>query len=108
MKNFTTYFTQAQFSLAAYADLSVGDVDELALIDSGFSKPSASRFADSYSVADRYSDSSGLSATVFVDKTTDQRYLAIRGTEPTDLGDLLNDLIIMIGYEMLLSSQYRA
>jgi hypothetical protein len=41
----------------------------------------------------QYTDVTGLSGTVFADKVSGETFLAIRGTEASDLMDLLTDLI---------------
>lgn len=77
---------QAELALAAYADLTVGIPDRNSLINiAGFSESQADKFRARYTVVDQYNvatgAAAGLSATVFEDKTSHLRYLAIRGTD---------------------------
>ena len=81
------------------------------LKEAGMTELQANKFAATWTVVSQYTDSStGLSATVFEDKATGQRYLAIRGTEPNDfLRDIIiNDGIIAIGYLPDALPQYSA
>lgn len=85
---------QAELALAAYASLVSGDIDKKALTDAGISKLQADQFIKQYTVVAQYNATgaaAGLSATVFEDKTTHIRYLAIRGTD--DIYDLATDLV---------------
>lgn len=96
MSQFKEYFKQSELALAAYAkNLLAGAIDELKLRDADFSANQARNFASIYQVEDQYNDATGLPATVF--KSTDpenpQTFLAIRGTEITDVGDMLTNLI---------------
>lgn len=70
MIQFSEYFQQAEFSINQ-----------------------ARNFTDTYYVMIQYTDVTGLSATVFADKVSGETFLAIRGTEASDLMDLLTDLI---------------
>ena len=92
MSTNTDYLKQSEFSLAAYANLSLGisTVDyQDALLEAGFSVPQAKLFVATYSVKAVFNDNSnGLSVTVFEDKDG-QKFLAIRGTN--DLQDVLSD-----------------
>lgn len=105
----SSYFENAQLSLAAYATLNTQmNADKpayrQALFDAGMSLSEAIRFADTYSIIHQYSDpSSGFSATVFRKGT--ETFFAIRGTEigsgfpwitETDLGDLLSDAALAL------------
>ncbi len=106
------YFENAQLSMAAYAGLTTG-ISGQAYVDAlkaiGFSEAlakefigldaSGNRIADKgYNVIHSYSDTaSGFAATLFEDRATGQRILAIRGTEPTDAGDLAADAAIALG-----------
>ena len=95
--NINSIYLQSVFSLAAYAkNLIPGrpDTDALMDNDAGLSSAQATKFAESYNVVTQYNDTvgeggqgTGLSATVFVDKTTHQLTLAIRGTELADPRD---------------------
>ena len=96
MSLYTDYFQQAELAFAAYAkNLAPGDPNETELIKAGFSANQARNFASIYQVEDQHTDPTGLSATVF--KSTDpenpQTFLAIRGTEILDPGDMLTNLI---------------
>ncbi|MDY0014273.1 MAG: hypothetical protein RBS40_15470 [Rhodocyclaceae bacterium] len=89
-------FNQAQMALASYSTLAAGisgDTYSIALQDGGrgLSTPQANAFANTYTVVEQYTDSTGLSTTVFEDGGG-KKYLAIRGTEFT-LDDLLTDAI---------------
>lgn len=105
MDSITDYFEQAEFALAAYSnlnsDLSFDDY-VLALRDDGksFSFSQATTFADTYRVVDQYNDpNSGLSAAIFRhadDVSNTNSFLAIRGTEPSDINDLFAGLSIAL------------
>ncbi len=112
MNAINTYYQQAQFSLAAYADLSVSIAVGTyiqRLIGAGFGTSQAATFAAQYEIVDRYDGMvlhnyidefgnpqqamtpTGLSATIFGNRDTGAVTLAIRGTD--DLNDLLTDVI---------------
>ena len=99
------YFTQAELALAAYAKLTTTRPDEAALVDAGMSQAQALRFASTWTIVDQYNAPSGLSATVF--ERDGQTYLAIRGTQPDDPGDVAADLDIMAGVNPLGIPQYQ-
>ncbi|PIV71667.1 MAG: hypothetical protein COW56_13585, partial [Rhodocyclales bacterium CG17_big_fil_post_rev_8_21_14_2_50_68_7] len=83
MNTILDYFNQAELALAAYGNLESGDIDPRELVTDavGMSPAQATRFARDWRVVEQYSDPlSGLSATVFEEVATRQRYLAIRGT----------------------------
>ncbi|MBS0182663.1 MAG: putative Ig domain-containing protein [Nitrospira sp.] len=84
-------YEHAQLSDAAYADLTVGmsrGECEDALIARGFGSLQATEFANRYSIVSTYSDSAtGFSATLFQRNGTNEKVLAIRGTD--DIVDLL-------------------
>ena len=103
------YWKHAELALAAYGNLLPGDLNITELRRIGMSATQAFRFAASWRVVDQHSDLlSGLSVTVFEDLTNSKCYLSIRGTEPTDAGDIGTDLfIVFTGYEVNLSAQYR-
>ena len=112
MNAINAYYQQAQFSLAAYADLSasiaVGTYIQR-LIGKGMGETQATAFAAQYEVVDRYDGMvlnnyidefgnpqqamtpTGLSATIFRNRNSGEVTLAIRGTD--DLTDLLTDVI---------------
>ena len=102
---FQNYFTQAELALAAYANLTTTRPDEAALVDAGMSGAQAAQFAANWLVVAQYNPPSGLSATVF--ERDGQTFLAIRGTEPTDPGDVAADLDIMAGVNPLGIPQYQ-
>lgn len=87
---------QAELALAAYANLIAGsDPSPKSLTDAGLSDSQADKFIARYTVVDQYNvtngTAAGLSATVFEDKATHLRYLAVRGTD--DGYDYLTDVI---------------
>lgn len=97
MSQYIEYLKQVELALAAYAkNLTPESAPELIkLEDAGFSTFQANKFIDKYNVVDQHSDSTGLSATVFksTDSNNPQTFLAIRGTEVTDPGDMLTNLV---------------
>ncbi|MEZ5538779.1 MAG: hypothetical protein R3E63_02225 [Pseudomonadales bacterium] len=106
------YFDGADLALAAYANLTVGvteatdNISALQDGDKGMSKKQAAYFAERWpSVVGQYTDDdTGLSVTVF--RNGSDVCVAIRGTTPTDLKDLLADLQLGTGkivdqYELL-------
>ena len=104
-------YEYANLALAAYADFENGDPAIARLTDVGFSESQAKKFADKFTIVAQYThtetievideitgevtgtveNSNGISATVFEDKETGQKYLAIRGTD--DLEDLITDVV---------------
>jgi Ca2+-binding RTX toxin-like protein len=111
MEKLAEFFKQAEFSLAAYANLSPGEASQVALIQAGMATTQAQRFSSQWRVVDQhnhtqvfptyddggnitgyFTSSNGLSATVFEDALLPGvRHLAIRGTN--DLADLVTDLV---------------
>lgn len=90
------YFKQAELALASYGNFVTEIPDQSELERVGFSPAQArDSFIPKYRIVTQYSDSTGLSVTVF--KSTDaqnpQTFLAIRGTDPNDPGDILADLL---------------
>jgi hypothetical protein len=104
------YNKQAELAFAAYArNLVAGAVDELKLRGEGFSISQARNFASTYQVVDQHTDLTGLSATVFKDNNTGETFLTIRGTEITDVGDMLTNLInITLFGSTTLQPQYQS
>ena len=89
-------FKQAQVALAAYANLSPNGSNADALIGAGLSPNQVIKFEQSWRVVDQYPGPSGLSATVFEEVSTGKRYLAIRGTEASDLSDVWTDIVDIV------------
>ena len=107
------YFQNAQLSMASYADLRVGMTAEdykNALKDIGFTSALADKFITTYSIAeDTFVDPvSGLSATLFQKNGSTEKTLAIRGTQRSDLNDLLADGLLSLGESPALNPQYHA
>jgi Ca2+-binding RTX toxin-like protein len=102
-----SYYDNAQLSLAAYFTLSPGPISASALVnaDNGFSQSMADVFALRYTVLDQRSVG-GFSATLFFDHDTQQKVIAIRGTN--DFLDVLSDLSILFGTGGRFDSQYDA
>lgn len=115
MSNVMQYFQQAELALAAYSDLNgqmTLEAYKVALQQdgNGMTLTQAENFASQWRVVDQYDgmveetyfdefgqehkilNPTGLSATVF-ENVDGQRYLAIRGTQPSDLNDLITDVI---------------
>ena len=93
------YFNQAELALAAYAkDLDAGTEINAKLENAGLSSIQAESFANTYHIVDQYNDpGTGLSATIFrhtTDVFNTNSFLAIRGTEITDINDLFAGLSI--------------
>lgn len=89
MSQFANYFKQAELALAAYAkNLVAGSPDIEKLRNAEFSDSQALNFATTYRVITQYGDATGLSVTIFADNVTGETFLAIRGTEITDPGDI--------------------
>lgn len=84
MTTVTDYFEQAQLSLAAYALNLTPGISGTAYTDklkaAGMSAFQATEFAKNYDVLSQRSDGNGFSATLFLDKTNNQKILAVRGT----------------------------
>ena len=117
----------AEFAFAAYAVLTSGSPSDFALTSVGFSRTQAEQFIKNYTVVDQYNheetyeltdpmtgevigtgtNRNGLSVTIFEDKQTGTRYLAIRGTEngPDFLTDVID--IVLLGTPAF-QSQYQS
>ncbi|MDZ7805099.1 hypothetical protein [Thiohalophilus sp.] len=95
MEQLKVYFQQADLAMAAYASLSTGEPSQAELIRVGMSLIQAEAFASHWRVADQFNhESSGLSATIFEEVSSERRYLAVRGTEGlSDLQDILTDIV---------------
>lgn len=111
MNQINEFFGQAELAQAAYATLNTGEPSQSELLKVGMTLTQAQNFADNWRVIDQYDgvveqtyvdefgqeqtflNPTGLSATVFEDVGTGKRYLAIRGTEPSDLSDIFTDII---------------
>lgn len=111
----TEFFRHAELSLASYSGLSMGlsgDTLISSLQAAGLASSQAVDFSRNWLVLDQYNhvsdpypvydeitgefvrydtETNGLSVTVFQDKSTGQRYLAIRGTD--DLYDVATDTV---------------
>jgi hypothetical protein len=85
MNNSAELLSNAELSLAAYANLDNGtldsDIQRDALINIGMTEIQAQRFSTNYSVVTQFNDTNtGFSATVFKDASGNLT-LAFRGTE---------------------------
>jgi hypothetical protein len=106
------FFKQAELAQAAYANLAAGAIDNTgisALRSAGGMSPSqAAQFAETWRVvAPTFTDASGASATVFEEKSSGKRYLAVRGTDP-QLNDLFTDGLLALGIPSRLNPQFTA
>ncbi len=112
MSTIIEYFEQAELAFGAYSTLHTeitggAYTDALEDVGKGMSSSQATTFALKWKVVDQYNDVSGLSATVFQEIATGKRYLAIRGTELNDPGDIVATGIIISGLIPLdLAAQY--
>lgn len=109
MSQFVEYFKQAELSLAAYAkNLISGGAPELAKLEAAeFSTTQAEAFILKYRVVTQHTDATGLSATVFADNVTGETFLAVRGTELTDIRDFATGVFdIMLFGSTQLHPQY--
>jgi hypothetical protein len=107
------YFTSAQLSMAAYANLTVGmslDQYKQELVRVGFTDDLAQEFVTQYSIAaDTFSNAQGLAVNLFQKTGSTEKVLAIRGTEGINtLSDLVADGRIVIGEAADLNPQYAA
>ncbi len=86
MENTSSYFEQAQLSMAAYSlNLQRGmsgssDVNYVTLLRGNMSEVQAKAFADTYRVVGQYNDPTGFSGTVF-ERTDGEIFFAIRGSQ---------------------------
>lgn len=104
-----SYFQNAQLSLAAYADLSVGmtnDEYKAKLIFAGFTDALATEFVANYTiVADTFTDWTGLQTTLFQKNgSPPEKILAVRGS--TNLLDFAIDGLIVAGEADSINPQY--
>ena len=112
----SNYYDNSELALAAYSEFVQGmnlDAYIVALRndDKGMSLTQARDFAEHWRVLDQYDgrmeetytdefgqehtylNPTGLSVTAFENVTTGEQVVAIRGTEPTDINDVLTDII---------------
>jgi len=112
--NITTLYQQAELAQAAYAkNLLPGAPSIRALTDAGMTQTQAEAFAKEWRVVDQYTapaDSvpifgevtgSGFSATIFQNIETKQYVFAIRGTEASNMNDLVDADASHIGFDGL-------
>ena len=104
MDTLPVLYTQSLLALAAYADLVPGAPTIAALTRAGMSDRQAVDFISNWLVVAQYTDASGASATVFQEKSSGKRYLAIRGTESP--GDFNADYILALGFPSYLNPQF--
>ena len=107
------YFQNAQLSMAAYANLTIDMSAQRykeALTANGFTDVLADQFIATYSIAeDTFADpATGLAVTLFQKNGSTEKILAIRGTQRSDVNDLLADGLLSLGETPALSPQYRA
>jgi len=98
-------YINALLSAAAYAkwDGPVSDIDAT-LSSKGFTDEQIARFKEDYTENGQvaYFDDTfpnGFAGVVFINRNTGERTVSFRGTEPTDLGDLFNDLLLAVGLQ---------
>lgn len=108
-----TYFQHSQLAMAAYVDFTVGMSSndyKRALKDAGFTDPLIDTFVAAYSVVgETFTDAvTGLSVTLFQKIATGEKILAIRGTNPEEINDLITDGLLVAGESATLSPQYVA
>lgn len=104
-------YIQAELALASYSNLTAGIsdnpyIDALKNGGDGMSDAQASDFASKWTVVDQFNSITGVSATIFQENATGQKYLAIRGTQ--DPTDYLADYFILNGTPSELNPQYQA
>jgi hypothetical protein len=125
-QSLNTLYAEAQLALAAYADLSEQMPPEdylTALGPAGMGDAQARAFVSEYRVVDQYGGKmsqpyvdefgierqvtveTGLSVTLFERIADGQRVVAVRGTEISDLRDLKNDLLLLLGGAKVLPQQ---
>ena len=103
MSQVSELLKQADLAFAAYAGFGATDLEE-DLKDAGMSDTQITEFLSNWTIIDQYTDASGVSATVFQENTTSNRYLAIRGTESP--GDINADYILALGFPSYLNPQF--
>ncbi|MBX3340380.1 MAG: hypothetical protein KF711_02245 [Nitrospira sp.] len=107
------YFQNALCSMASYANLTAGMSAQRykeGLTANGFADSLADIFIATYRVAaDTFTDPvTGLSVTLFESIATGEKILAIRGTNPNEINDLITDGLLVAGESATLSPQYIA
>ena len=105
------YYESSQMAMAAYANLKNGVIDterqKLALIDAGMSTKQFDEFVKSWTDVRVYSSAvTGLRVNVFRNNVTNKVCIAIAGTDPLSIPDvLIADSLIALG---LKNTQYPA
>lgn len=95
-ESIATLYQQSVFALAAYVDWSAGAPSPVSqLRQAGLSEEQANKFLADYTIVPNgyYTDASGFSSTLFQD-AAGNKFLAIRGTEPTSGADLGADAFL--------------
>ncbi|SDE53545.1 hypothetical protein [Desulfuromonas thiophila] len=131
MSTISNYYKYSELAFASYSNLSSGMlrkdyIDALKRGFKGMSQKQAEDFADNWTVLDQYDgmveetyydefgdeqtflNPTGLSATIFENIADGKHYLAVRGTEITDLNDIVADGGILLHGIPDQSTQYQA
>ena len=94
-------YQEALLSAAAYADWGIGDNPDTILSEKGFTNSQIIQFKSDYTVETFDKSDNGFAAVVFTNKFTRKKTVSFRGTEPTDLGDIVNDVLLALGVQSL-------
>ncbi|RCS56425.1 lipase family protein, partial [Parvibium lacunae] len=103
-------YIQSLLAQAAYANLQIGIPQQSSLRqDANMSVTQAAEFASQWRVVNQLNDASvtGVSATLFEEIATGKKYLAVRGTEFTNVPDLLADYVLSNGFPSTMNLQYQ-
>lgn len=100
-------YTQSLLAQASYATLNAGQPSVTDLMaGSTMAQAQAIEFSENWTVIDQYTDASGASATIFQENSSGRTFLAVRGTTPSDIGDLTADYILATGFPYFVNPQY--
>lgn len=106
MSQTNTLYNQSLLAMASYADATANFADSLKAI--GMTNAQANAFTSSWSVVSQHTDpATGVSATIFQETATGQKYLAIRGTQASGT-DLTADGLLALGLPSNLNPQFTA
>ncbi|QOJ23466.1 MAG: hypothetical protein HRU78_07190 [Gammaproteobacteria bacterium] len=110
MNQLSENFKQAELALAAYGSFTSAVPTQRELEAIEFSSRQAEVFIQNYRLVSQFNDAAtGLSATVFADKDSGETFLAVRGTEISDVRDFATGVFdIMLFGSTQLHPQYHS
>lgn len=69
-------------------------------LNRGWKEEQIAKFRDDYQLVKQFDFVSGMSVSVFQKGVGGEKYIAFRGTQPTDTRDFVSDLMLALGYSV--------